>query len=106
MMAEALIGGILQKNIAKPSDLLVNDIATARLTYLNEKFGVGTIADPIELVQKSEVVILAVKPQSFEQLAADLQKIGNMPEGIVFCSIMAGVTLDVGDMQNMKKICS
>jgi len=93
MMAEALIGGITG-GLTTTDKIVVSDPVAPRLQYLQTKFpGVTTTADNQEVVQKADIIILAVKPQVFTQVAESLAGVKlNSPK--MFVSIMAGVTLD------------
>jgi len=92
MMAEALIGGITS-GLTTTDKITVSDPVAARLKYLEDKFpGVTTTADNQEVVKKSDIIILAVKPQVFTQAVASLHGV-QLDGAKMFVSIMAGVTL-------------
>eukprot|EP00746_Dinoflagellata_sp_MGD_P018971 gnl/MRDRNA2_/MRDRNA2_144057_c0_seq1.p1 gnl/MRDRNA2_/MRDRNA2_144057_c0~~gnl/MRDRNA2_/MRDRNA2_144057_c0_seq1.p1 ORF type:complete len:291 (-),score=42.06 gnl/MRDRNA2_/MRDRNA2_144057_c0_seq1:93-965(-) len=93
MMAEALIGGITAKSVVTPERIFVSDISPDRLSFLSKKYGVNTSPDNNEIVEKSDVILIAVKPQQFGALGQGLSNIKYEP-GKVFASIMAGVTVD------------
>lgn len=61
-MAEAFIKGLLKGSYAT-TDLLVSEPDAARRTFLTSTYGVPTTGDNREVVNNSEIIILAVKPQ-------------------------------------------
>lgn len=65
-MAQALIGGWLSKNLIKPEEIFVSNRTPGKLKKLEEQFLVKTCATNEEVVDNSDIVIIAVKPQDFE----------------------------------------
>jgi pyrroline-5-carboxylate reductase len=60
-MAEALAGGLIAAGVA-PSDLLVADVAAARREHLAGALGVRIAETNAEVVKRSQIAVLAVKP--------------------------------------------
>jgi pyrroline-5-carboxylate reductase len=87
-MATALIAGFLDAKICAPGAICVSDVDAAKLRALKRRFGVTTTADNRAVVNRSKVVLLAVKPQI---AAAVLGEIGtaSTPKQL-FVSILAG----------------
>jgi pyrroline-5-carboxylate reductase len=67
-MAKALIGGIIHQT----SDIHVVDVNPASLNQLNEQFGVKTSNQIDAQIEKSDVVLLSVKPQQLREVAEKL----------------------------------
>lgn len=88
-MGEALIRGIVKTAIVPPGDLFVTDVRLDRLEELGRTYGLHTLSDNALLVRRSDVVILAVKPQI---LKAVLQEIAPATTGKLLVSIAAGVS--------------
>ena len=89
-MAGALIKGLL-KNMA-PEQLSASDVAEERLRFLEETFGLTTFRDNADVTKKSDVVVLAVKPQVLPQI---LQQIAaDVDEKKLLISIAAGVRIE------------
>ena len=61
-MAGALMGGILGAGVLSPSEVHVYDISGPCLEGLRERFGVETYGDPGEMLERPDLVVLAVKP--------------------------------------------
>jgi pyrroline-5-carboxylate reductase len=86
-MAEAIIRGLLAAGMEK-EQILAADPSEERRTLLSSTFDIAVGTDNRQLVEGSDVVILAVKPQVHRQVLADLSR---DQEGRLFISIMAGV---------------
>lgn len=87
-MAAALIKGLLQAKVP-PADVIVSDVKTERLQHLAKVHGIVTTTDNHELVAKSDVIVLAVKPQVIDKV---LDAVGKdvKPHQLVI-SVAAGV---------------
>lgn len=86
-MAEAFISGMLAKKICKPDALLVSDIDASRLAWLHDQFGVETLNDNGAVVERSDIIVLAVKPQNLDSV---LEGIASVAGAKLFVSIAAG----------------
>ena len=90
-MAEAIIGGILEADIAKPQDIRIGEPLEARRAHLSQRFGIEGLADNLKALDSADLVVLAVKPQS---LAGVMSGIGPWLAGDqVVLSIVAGATM-------------
>jgi pyrroline-5-carboxylate reductase len=90
-MAEAIMGGVLSANLAKPADIRVGEPIAPRRDYLSERYGVHTEPDNLRAIQDAELVVLAIKPQD---LAAVFQQLGGKLQGNqAALSIIAGARM-------------
>ena len=89
VMAEAIMKGILDASLVNPENLLVSDLDSQRLGYLNKTLNVLGVESNLEVVNKSDIVILAIKPQNIQEVMVELK--GNFISGKSFLSIVAGV---------------
>ena len=86
-MAASLIGGMLQSGF-EPNQLSVSDpLDENRQRFA--KLGISTSIDNGEIAQKSEVLILAVKPQIMAEVAAALKD--TLADNCLVISIAAGI---------------
>lgn len=70
-MAGSLIGGLISDNY--PADTLwVSDVDTAKLKDLANRFGVHTSTDNRNVVERVQLLVLAVKPQVLQSVVVDL----------------------------------
>ncbi|MGB3557042.1 MAG: pyrroline-5-carboxylate reductase [Geitlerinemataceae cyanobacterium] len=95
VMAEALLSRMLRAKTYSPKEVLVSEPQPHRRDLLAQTYGVQTTTDNQTVLASSEVVLLAVKPQVFEAIAADVANASILPEGRapLVISILAGVTL-------------
>ncbi len=90
-MGEAIAAGILKNGLARPSDIVVSDVSTARQKVVQEKYGVATTASNLEAVGRGEIVVMAVKPQTLGQVMAELA--GHLRPQQSVMSIVAGASI-------------
>lgn len=91
-MAEAMITGILERGLARPTDIAVGEPLEARRTALLQKFGVPAVASNQQAAAGSDVVVLSIKPQDLKAALQDLR--GVLRPGQVAVSIVAGARLE------------
>ena len=91
VMAEAMIAGAIRGNVLRPDDVVVGEVVDDRRALLEQRYNVATTADNVEACRNAEMVVLAVKPQSFPSVAKGLA--GRLNDRQTVLSIMAGVTL-------------
>lgn len=93
-MGEALLSRLINRQIYLPSEVLVSEPQTQRRSFLVQEYGVEVTTDNREVARVAEVLFLAIKPQVFEAVAAELVENVVSPEEQLVISIMAGVTLN------------
>ena len=86
-MAEAILQGLIRAGY-EGGRLFASDPVAERRDHLSSQLGVRTTDSNLEVVEASEVVVLAVKPQQLEAALEGLPR-----EGVLYLSIAAGVTL-------------
>ena len=64
-MGGAIIGGIINSDIASPENVIVSDKNEQALKNINEKYGVKVTSDNKETADKADVLFLCVKRRSF-----------------------------------------
>jgi pyrroline-5-carboxylate reductase len=90
-MARALAGGLVRAGLVNPQQIHAADpVASAREGFLQDAPGSRGAATNRELVEQSDVVVLAVKPQ---QLASATSDLASVAAGKLVVSILAGVRL-------------
>ena len=88
-MASALIGGLCDSGF-DANDLYVADLDKKKSSALSDAFAVNSCDDNQSLLNCSDVVVLAVKPQVMKSVLQDL----TTKPGQLFLSIAAGVRSD------------
>ncbi len=71
-MASAMMGGIIRSEILSPNEIIVSDVSESALQRVNSTYRVNVTTDNIEVVRNSEVFILAVKPQYYASVIAEI----------------------------------
>ena len=61
-MAEAILGGILGSGFVKKEDVTASGKDDAMLKKASDTYGIGVERDNCKLVEKSDVILLSVKP--------------------------------------------
>ncbi len=90
-MGEALISGLLQDKVCSPSQIICSDVRSDRRDVIHQTYGVTVTADNAEVVNKSSIIILAIKPQI---LIDELKLLCELlTEDKLVISIAAGVPL-------------
>lgn len=94
VMGEALMRRLIERSVYDPQDILVSDPQAERLSYLSDRYGVGAAKSNEAAAAEAQVLLLAVKPQVFDAVAANLmgQRDGDSAAPLVV-SILAGITL-------------
>ena len=106
-MAEALARGLLQKKVFAPADLIASDVDPGRRRKLTRQLKIKTTDSNIEVLREARAILLAVKPQTIDEVLAELaaamnpapstdgakRASGIKPTDRLFISIAAGITL-------------
>jgi pyrroline-5-carboxylate reductase len=88
-MAQAIIGGLLQKGFAA-SDITVVEVIAEQRTRLAQQLGVRAVASSAEAAPYGDIVIMAVKPQQMREVA---QAVAPQLKGELVLTIAAGIRL-------------
>ena len=90
VMAEAMIAGLLRKQLAKPENITAAGPREERGHELNKKYGIKSTMDNAAAVSHADVVVLSVKPQRLTEVMKGLK--GIHPDALVL-SIIAGANI-------------
>lgn len=88
-MAEAILNALYVGKVQNMADVHVYDTYVKRTLFLQKKYGITVSKSADESIKNAEVIVLAVKPQNVEQLAASII---TPPTGMIL-SIVAGYTI-------------
>jgi len=90
-MGSAILSGLLSKRIARSSQIHVYDEVRAKAGSMRKRFGVKGVQSNVDLIEQSDVFILAIKPQDLERLGKEIKsKIGKKK---IVISILAGTPI-------------
>jgi pyrroline-5-carboxylate reductase len=73
-MATAMIDGILKKGICSREEIIVSNKTEAGAQRSREKLGVTVTLDNREVVQRAKLLVLAVKPQFYEEVLTEVRE--------------------------------
>lgn len=88
-MAEALIRGTITAGVYTPQNVFVGDVRPERLKELADRYGVTPCGTNTQVVERSETVVLSVKPQIMNDALQSIRSTAK--SGRLFISIAAGV---------------
>ena len=101
-MGKAMIAGIIESKIAKPEDVMVSDVAPQALEQIHKEYKVCVTQDNKSVVEASDYIFLAVKPQYYEEVISGIRE--RVTQDQVLVSIAPGKTLEWLE-EKMEKPC-
>src|SRR5512140_2862558 len=90
VMAEAMIAGLLRKELAKPENIIAAGPREERGADLRARYKIKSSSDNAAAAATADVVVLSVKPQRLSEVMKGLTRIH--PEALVL-SIVAGASI-------------
>jgi pyrroline-5-carboxylate reductase len=90
-MGSAITRGFLKAGILQPKDVTASDPKKDALQRLQEDISVKVTSDNSTLVQRSEVVIIAVKPNQVEEILKEIAPFITLKHLVV--SVAAGIRI-------------
>jgi pyrroline-5-carboxylate reductase len=91
VMGEAMIKGLLTKQLLAPEHIVAADPRADRLNELRTRYGITVSTDNAEAACAADVVVLSVKPQVMDVVLPELR--GQVDSVRLILSIVAGVPL-------------
>lgn len=92
VMAESIIGGVLASELTPGEDISVGEPVNERREQLTKAYGLQAFADNGYAVRGADLVILAVKPQSLQDVMPALS--ASLEPQQTVASIVAGATIE------------
>ncbi|MBE9078154.1 pyrroline-5-carboxylate reductase [Romeria aff. gracilis LEGE 07310] len=92
VMGEALLSRLLALGHYEPRQVLTSDPSPERRHTLTEQYDIRVTDSNREVIESSQTILLAVKPQVFDRVANDFQGVRCEVSPLIL-SILAGVTL-------------
>ena len=90
-MAQAMIGGILKNKVAAPEEIYGSAKTAATEEKMRERFGICVTGDNRKTAQEADILVLAVKPQFFEEVIGQIRELDLSKKTVV--SIAPGKSL-------------
>jgi pyrroline-5-carboxylate reductase len=91
VMGEAIMRGLLGRELVAPEQIIVSDPVAARRAVLQESLGVRATAANAEAVEGAHLVVFAVKPQILDKVLDGLK--GHVSSKALVLSIVAGARI-------------
>ncbi len=112
-MGEALISGLVLSKATRPENIICSDIREEPLEEIKEKYGIQTTTDNMKVVEQSDIIIYATKPQILasvlKQTASGLDTsklIISIAAGVPLAAIAAGLGKELRLIRVMPNICA
>lgn len=95
-MGSSMVGGLIKSGFLKPEDIIVSTKTETSAKRLKDEFNIETTLDSKLVTQKSDVLILAVKPFMYKKIIDEVKEVLTSDKLII--TIAAGITI-----QNMEE---
>jgi pyrroline-5-carboxylate reductase len=92
-MGEALLSRLIAQGAYLPEEIIVSDRSESRRQFIRDRYRVRVTSDNLAVANTAEVLILAIKPQVFTEVVAELAASRALPNQQLIISILAGVSL-------------
>ena len=90
-MGSAILSGILKNGVLAAGDIIGAEVNSERRFAIGEESGIETTGVSREAAEKSDILLLSVKPQVYETVIGDIKEV-IQPEQIII-SIAPGKTI-------------
>ncbi len=90
-IGEALINGLLSSKRIRKENLVSSDVKKERRDYITQKYSIECLSSNSDLINRSEVIILAVKPNDVKKVVVGIGD--TLTDRHLLISIAAGVTI-------------
>ena len=88
VMAEAMIGGLLNRNVVTAENIIVSEPREKRRAEIQAHYHVGVTPDNRQAVRAGDVIVFSIKPQVLSRVLAELK--GTLRPDQLVISIIAG----------------
>ena len=90
-MGEALLRGIIGSELMSPADIIASDVNLKKLRSLSGELGIAAVENNRDLVRRSHVILLALKPDVIGTVLSEVSSELGEPKWCI--SIAAGVSI-------------
>jgi pyrroline-5-carboxylate reductase len=90
-MSQALIAGLIKSKTFDSRQITIGEKDQEKLISLKLKYEINTSKNNLEAIQKSDITILAVKPQDFPRVSSEIKPTDFSHK--ILISVLAGTTL-------------
>ncbi len=90
-MASAMLKGVFAQKLLDREHVIVSDVSEEACLRLRETFDIETTQDNLKVVEKSQCIVLAIKPQFYQRVIRQIRD--NILAGHLIVSIAPGKTI-------------
>ncbi len=90
-LAQAMIKGLIDSGTVSPQMIFASNRSPGKLLKVKEQWDIQTVASNEELIEKCDIVVLAMKPQDLNDAIDPISGLFNQNQIVI--SLAAGVTL-------------
>lgn len=91
VMGEAMVAGLLRRELVRPEQVLASAPREERRRELHQRYGIATTGDNGEAARWGDVLLLGIKPQLLSAVLPELR--GYLGPESLLLSIIAGATI-------------
>lgn len=91
IMGEAMIRGLITRDIVDPQQIIAADPMAERLDDLRGRYGIRVTNSNAEAAEAGQVIVLSVKPQNLPEVMPDIR--GHLRRQDLLLSILAGTPI-------------
>ena len=92
VMGEAMVKGLLHERLVRPDQIIVSHPREDRRSTLEDRYGVRAARSNRDAAEGATMVVIAVKPQLFDEVSAELR--GGVADEAMVVTIVAGIRMD------------
>lgn len=87
-MGSAILAGLLRRRIARPGQIWIYDSVSSKAKSTAKRFGVRAAKSNLDLARRTNIILLAIKPQDLKTVAGEIRFALRSNQTVV--SILAG----------------
>lgn len=91
IMGEAMIRGLITRDIVAPEQIIVADPMAERLDDLRGRYGIRVTVSNAEAAESGQVIVLSIKPQNLAEVMPGIR--GHLRRQDLLLSILAGTPI-------------
>lgn len=91
-MAQAMIAALVKSKLIESNQIIASNRSKNILEKMNKEYGITIASNNIEVAEKSDIVILAVKPHLYEMVMKEIKD--SKTKEKIFVSIAPGKTME------------
>lgn len=90
-MAQTIIKGLIESQVITPSQIFAYNRTPGKLLKAKDSWGIHAVSNNEEVIENSDIVVLAMKPQDFNSAIEPISSIFNEKQIVI--SLAAGISL-------------